>query len=61
VFLGHQYTPEVLDFCSIVSLVVTDQLNVLRSDNGKVVDDVWAIGDACVLNTGRLPATAQGS
>ncbi|KAF8513562.1 NDE1, mitochondrial external NADH dehydrogenase [Hysterangium stoloniferum] len=40
-------------------LMVNDRLNVLHADNGEVVDDVWAVGDASVIETGRLPATAQ--
>ena len=41
--------------------MVNDRFNVLRADNSEVVDDVWAIGDACVLESGRLPVTAQGN
>jgi len=43
------------------SLMVNDQLNVLDQATNEVVEDVWAIGDACVHETPekRLPATAQ--
>ncbi|KAF8580746.1 FAD/NAD(P)-binding domain-containing protein [Ramaria rubella] len=43
------------------SLLVNEQLNVVRQDNQSVVEDIWAIGDACVVESGqaRLPATAQ--
>lgn len=40
------------------SLLVDDQLHVQTSD-GVTHEDVWAIGDASVLESVRLPATAQ--
>ncbi|KAI5116167.1 hypothetical protein M0805_002851 [Coniferiporia weirii] len=40
------------------SLVTDTHLRVLRSD-GSVNEDVWAIGDAAVIEDGLLPATAQ--
>lgn len=43
-----------------LSLLVDDRMNVIRKDNGEVMDDVWAIGDAAVFQKERLPATAQG-
>lgn len=42
-----------------LSLVVNDHLNVLRKDTKEVNEDVWTIGDAAVIESGRLPATAQ--
>lgn len=40
------------------SLLTDKQLRVLRPD-GTARDDVWAIGDAAVIQDGVLPATAQ--
>ena len=42
--------------------MVNDQLNVLDQATNEPVEDIWAIGDACVHDTPekRLPATAQG-
>ncbi|GJJ14693.1 hypothetical protein Clacol_008960 [Clathrus columnatus] len=40
------------------SLLVNDRLNVIR-DDGQVMEDIWAIGDAAVCEKERLPATAQ--
>ncbi|KZV99002.1 NDE1, mitochondrial external NADH dehydrogenase [Exidia glandulosa HHB12029] len=39
-------------------LMVNNALNVLQPD-GASIDNVFAIGDAAVLESGRLPATAQ--
>lgn len=44
----------------IISLIVNDQLNIVMED-GIVNHDVWALGDAAVIEETRLPATAQGS
>lgn len=42
------------------SLLVNEQLNVIRADDGQPLSDIWAIGDAAVSTKERLPATAQG-
>lgn len=42
------------------SLIVNEKLHVFSKGENKVLEDVWAIGDAAVLKSGRLPATAQG-
>jgi len=44
----------------ITSLIVDNQLNIVMED-GNVNPDVWALGDAAVIEETRLPATAQGS
>jgi NADH dehydrogenase FAD-containing subunit len=41
------------------SLRVNDHLAVLDTEN-KPIDSVFAIGDNAMLESGRLPATAQG-
>jgi NADH dehydrogenase FAD-containing subunit len=41
------------------SLLTDDHLNVITKD-GNPDPDVWAIGDAAVMQNQRLPATAQG-
>jgi NADH dehydrogenase FAD-containing subunit len=41
------------------SLLTDDNLNVITKD-GTPDPDVWAIGDAAVMQNQRLPATAQG-
>jgi hypothetical protein len=42
------------------SLIVNNQLNIMMED-GKINSDVWALGDAAVIEDTRLPATAQGA
>lgn len=44
----------------IPSLLTDDNLNVITKDEGTPDPDVWAIGDAAVMQDQRLPATAQG-
>jgi hypothetical protein len=39
--------------------MVNDHLNIVMED-GKVNPDVWALGDAALIEETRLPATAQG-
>lgn len=41
------------------SLLTDDNLNVITKD-GQIDPDVWAIGDAAIIKTAVLPATAQG-
>ncbi|KAH7883058.1 FAD/NAD(P)-binding domain-containing protein [Phlebopus sp. FC_14] len=41
------------------SLFTDPHLNVIKKD-GQVDPDVWAIGDAAIIKTAVLPATAQG-
>ncbi|KAF7439955.1 hypothetical protein PC9H_000292 [Pleurotus ostreatus] len=40
------------------SIITNDHLNVLKED-GTPYSDVWAIGDAAMIEDARLPATAQ--
>jgi len=40
------------------SLLTSDNLNVITKD-GQIDPDVWAIGDAAIIKTAVLPATAQ--
>ena len=42
-----------------VSLITNDHLNVIMND-GKSNPDVWAIGDAAIIEDAPLPATSQG-
>lgn len=44
----------------IYSILTDNHLNVLNKD-GVPNPDVWAIGDAAIIQDQRLPATAQGS
>lgn len=46
-------------FGFIHSIITNDHLNVLKED-GTPYSDVWAIGDAAIIEDARLPATAQG-
>ena len=55
--LGHVLTFK-LTYC-MKSLLTDDNLNVITKD-GKIDPDVWAIGDAAIIKTAVLPATAQG-
>jgi NADH dehydrogenase FAD-containing subunit len=41
------------------TLITDDHLNVLKND-GIPDPDVWAIGDAAMIDGTPLPATAQG-
>ncbi|KAI0711767.1 FAD/NAD-P-binding domain-containing protein [Fomitopsis betulina] len=41
------------------SLITDEHLNVLMKDTGKPDPDVWAVGDAAMINSAPLPATAQ--
>ena len=43
----------------VKSLLTDDNLNVIAKD-GQIDPDVWAIGDAAIIKTAVLPATAQG-
>jgi hypothetical protein len=43
----------------VKSLLTDDNLNVITED-GQIDPDVWAIGDAAIIKTAVLPATAQG-
>ena len=40
------------------SLLTDDNLNVITKDG--IDPDVWAVGDAAIIKTAVLPATAQG-
>ncbi|KAJ3553506.1 hypothetical protein NP233_g12626 [Leucocoprinus birnbaumii] len=41
------------------SLYTDDQLNVIMNDTNQPNEDVWAIGDAAIVEGAPLPATAQ--
>jgi hypothetical protein len=43
----------------VESLLTDDNLNVITKD-GQIDPDIWAIGDAAIIKTTVLPATAQG-
>lgn len=45
----------------IRSLITDEHLNVIMKDTGKPDPDVWAVGDAAMINGTPLPATAQGA
>lgn len=49
-----------LDLTLDTSLEVDDKLNTYWAD-GKLNEDVFCIGDASAVVSGKLPATAQGT
>lgn len=57
--LSHQLSQSALSILISLSLLTDKRLRVLKEGTNQPVWDIWAIGDASVIEGELLPATAQ--